>query len=246
LQSSDKPDQARVSALLTSVASAASHLDASNPAAVEYQYRRLQAAQNAGDNRAVQQAADAIAQHGAGTPYELPALVVTARAADRAVAAASSSARPAKVAEAARIYERLVALLGESPAVLSSNKNALAAASKLAQYDEELGRWQAAADRLARLVEAAPRDRRLLRRAGLAEVKAGRNSQAVAHWRTLLGGLETGSDDWLEAKYYQLACLEQTDRDAAEKVYKQFKVLFPEVKSAAWREKFAELAKQFP
>jgi hypothetical protein len=241
LQWSLKPDQSRVSSLLNSVAKAATHLDPKNPAAVEYQYRRLQAAQKAGDNEAVHQAADAIAQHGAGTPYELPALVVTARAADQAVADASAAARRAKVAEAARIYGRLVALLGDSPPVLSSNKNALAAASKLAQYDEDLGQWPSAADRLSRLIEAAPRDRRLLRRAGLAAFKADRYPQALEHWRTLLGGLESGSDDWLEAKYYQLVCLEQTDRASAVKVFKQFKVLYPEVKSVAWRERFAEL-----
>jgi hypothetical protein len=60
-----------------------------------------------------------------------------------------------------------------------------------------------------------------------------------------LAGLESGSDEWFEAKYYQLACLEQTDRPTAEKVFKQFKVLFPDVKSAAWRERFTELERKF-
>ena len=51
-------------------------------------------------------------------------------------------------------------------------------------------------------------------------------------------------DEWLEAKYYQLACLEKIDRPTAEKVLKQLKVLFPEIKSATWRDKFTELEKQ--
>jgi tetratricopeptide (TPR) repeat protein len=112
---------------------------------------------------------------------------------------------------------------------------------KLAQYDEELQRWPQAADRLNRLLEAQPRDRRVLRRAGLACYHADRYSEALDHWRTLIGGLESGTEDWLEAKYYQLACLEKTDRASATKVLQQFKVLFPEVKSATWRPKFAEL-----
>jgi tetratricopeptide (TPR) repeat protein len=241
LQSAPSVDQARVTALLTSVANAVNHLDAKNPAVIEYQYRRLQLAQRTGDVSALKQAAAWIADHGTGTQYELPGLVIVAREADAAVASAVASDRAAKAAEAAKIYTRLVALLGDSPAVLGSNKNALAATSKLAQYDEELKRWPQAAERLQRLVEAAPKDRRLLRRAALATFQAGQYSQSLSYWRTLLSGLENGSDEWLEAKYFQLACLEMTNRPTAEKVLKQLKVLFPDIKSAAWREKFAEL-----
>jgi tetratricopeptide (TPR) repeat protein len=186
-----------------------------------------------------------IAQHGGGTPYELPALVVVARATDQAVASAAPADRAAKIATAAKVYGRLTALLGDSTEVLAANKNALAAASRLAQYDEELGDWPRAADRLSRLVLARPRDQRLMRRAGLACFNAGRYPQALEHWRSLLSGLENGSDDWLEAKYYQISCLQKTDVSAAEKVFKQFQLLYPEVKSTVWREKFAELAKNF-
>jgi hypothetical protein len=84
-----------------------------------------------------------------------------------------------------------------------------------------------------------------LRRAGLAHFAAGDYAAALDCWRRLLGGLSQGSDDWLEAKYYQLACLLRTDRPAAEKVWRQFELLFPEVKSPAWSDKFAQLASQF-
>ena len=65
--------------------------------------------------------------------------------------------------------------------------------------------------------------------------------ESLEHWRKLLAGLDGGSEEWLEAKYYQLVCLEKTDRAAAAKVFNQFHVLYPEVKSATWRPKFAEL-----
>jgi hypothetical protein len=241
LQSSPNPDPSQVSSLLASVAKAADELEPKNPTASEYQYRRLQHAQKSGDSDTASAAANWIARHGAGSPYELPALVVVARMADEAVTRAAPGERPSAIAEAWQVYSRLVALLGESADALRNNKNALAAASKLAQYDEQQASWPAAAERLARLVEAVPRDRRLLRRAGLAAYNAGQFAQALEHWRTLLGGLEGGSDEWLEAKYFQLACLIETDRATADKVFKQFKVLYPDVKSAAWREKFAEL-----
>jgi hypothetical protein len=246
LQSDAAPDQSRIQRLLTAVAGDADRLDPRNVTAIEYQYRRLQLAQRSADDATARQAADFIAQHGGGTPYELPALVIVAREADQGVAGAAPAQRADRVAAAANRYSRLVALLGESRDTLAANKNAFAAASKLAQYDEEMEAWPRAADRLSRLVEARPRDQRLMRRAGIACYKAGRYAEALEHWRSLLGGLENGSDDWLEAKYYQISCLQKTDLAAAEKVFKQFQVLYPEVKSAAWRDSFAELATAFP
>jgi tetratricopeptide (TPR) repeat protein len=245
LLSEPVPDQPRLASLLAAAAPAAENLDPRSTAVIEYQYRRLQLAQRAGDQHAARSASQWIAQHGGGSVYELPALVTAARAADEAVAAASDDERADRLAEAARVYSRLVELLGDSPAVLTSSKNALGASSKLAQYDEALEHWPQAADRLARLVEAQPSDRRLLRRAGIACVRAERHGDGLEHFRKLLAGLPAGSDDWFEAKYYQLVCLLKTDPAGAEKVFKQFKVLFPDIKSAAWREKFAELEKQF-
>jgi hypothetical protein len=84
-----------------------------------------------------------------------------------------------------------------------------------------------------------------LRRAGVACVRAGRHAEALDHWRKLLAGVASGSDQWLEAKYYQLVCLQKTDPPAAAKVWKQFKLLYPEVKSEAWSTKFMELEQQF-
>ena len=78
----------------------------------------------------------------------------------------------------------------------------------------------------------------------LASYHAGRYSPSLNYWRTLLGGVDSGSEEWLEAKYYQLACLKEADRPTAEKVLQQFKVLFPNVKSPMWRDKFTELEKQ--
>ena len=34
-----------------------------------------------------------------------------------------------------------------------------------------------------------------------------------------------------------------TDRESAAKVWKQFKLLFPEVKSTAWKDQFAQLVR---
>ena len=55
------------------------------------------------------------------------------------------------------------------------------------------------------------------------------------------GGLEAGSDEWFEAKYFQILCLRETDPEAARKTLKQFQLLYPEVRSAAWQSKFRTL-----
>jgi tetratricopeptide (TPR) repeat protein len=233
-----------VKSLLANVSQSIDRLPPSNPAVVEYQYRRLQLAQKTGDASALSAAGEWIVQYGEGTAYELPALVVMAREADKAVDLTASKANTSTIAEASKLYARLVRLLGETPATLSSNKNAFAAATGLAQYDEALERWPQAAERLNRLVEAQPNDRRLLRRAGLASFHAGHHAEALERWRTLLTGLDSGSDDWLEAKYFQIACLKEIDQVAAQKVFEQFRVLFPDVKSSKWQPQFAELERQ--
>jgi hypothetical protein len=237
------PAWERVGALLTSVAAAAEQLEANSAAAIEYQYRRMQLAEHRGDGASVQQAAMQIVRNGAGTAYELPALAAAARAADAAFRVATPADRQKQAVEGERLYSRIVELLGDSPAALA-NKNALAASSKLAEYDEELENWERAAGRLKKLVDLQPKDRRLLRRAGVACFQAGQFAAALDYWRTLAAGLTAGSEEWFEAKYFQLACLEKTDRAAAQNVLKQFRVLYPEVKSAAWRDKFIELAQR--
>jgi hypothetical protein len=244
LDSASAPDSKRIALLLDGAAAASQQLAPDHPAVIEYQYRRLRQHQRSGDASGLRAAGQWIVTNGGGTQYELPALVVMAREADKAVASASASERAARAAEAQGLYQRLVALLGESSAVLSSNKNAFAATSKLAQYDEELAQWPPAADKLTRLVEVQPKDGRLLRRAGLACYQAGRYEAALKHWRTLLTGIPSGSEEWLEAKYYQLACLEKLDADNAAHVWQQFQLLFPDVKSPTWGPRFAEMAKR--
>ncbi|HUE69640.1 MAG TPA: hypothetical protein VMP01_02030 [Pirellulaceae bacterium] len=234
-------EQGEIERYLNRAQRAARSLADSSPLLAEYHYRRLQHAQRTKDDAELRRAADWIAMHGGGTPYELPALIIVARQADAAVDAASAGDKRARQEEAAAIYQRLTKLIGDSPEAIAGTKNALAVSSRLAAYDESLGRWKEAAARLDKIVAALPSDKKYLRRAGIAHVQAGHLAAAAGHWRTLLAGLKGGSDEWLEAKHYQITCLLETDPAAAQKVWKQFKLLYPEVKSAAWREKFAAL-----
>ena len=79
----------RLAKYMTVADSAAAKAPESNSLLPEYHYRRLQRAQKAKDARAANDAAQWIAAHAAGTPYELPALVLVAREADKAVESAT-------------------------------------------------------------------------------------------------------------------------------------------------------------
>lgn len=245
LTAQEGSEEGEIDRYLAKAETAARTLASGSPLLPELYYRRLQHAQRTKDEARSREAAEWLSENGAGTPYELPALVIVARHADSAVAAADESDKRARQEEAAAIYRRLVALVGDSPQAIAGTKNALAASSRLAGYDESLGRWKEAAARLDKLVAAYPSDKKYLRRAGIAHVNARSHAAAIEHWRKLLAGLPAGSDEWLEAKHYQLTCLLATDRAAAEKVWRQFKLLYPEVKSAAWQDRFALLEQQF-
>jgi hypothetical protein len=243
LLAAPSPEWLTVAGYLTKVEAAAARLDPSDALTAEYHYRRLQLAQQRGEQAAVREEADWLATHAAGSPYELPGLVIVARQADAALASASDAQRSERREQSVATYRRLVKLLGESSAEIAAKKNALVANSKLAQYEFESGDFAAAAERLEAIVTAYPNDSGYLRRAGLAWQRVENYARALPHWSVLVAGSSSASDAWYEAKYYQLVCLAKVDPPEARKAWRQFVLLHPEVKSAAWKSPFAELAR---
>jgi tetratricopeptide (TPR) repeat protein len=134
---------------------------------------------------------------------------------------------------------------GDSPEVIASQKNARVAQSKRAYFAEQLGRHAESAEALEKLLAAFPKDRDYLQRAALAHFHRGNFEKSLKYWSTLIRGLTAGEDDWCQAKYHQIACLAETDKAAGAKVFKQFKLLYPELGGDAWRAKFERLGRQF-
>lgn len=237
------PDWARAAGYLDKIASSAQTLADSDPLAAEFHYRCLQEAQHAADDKRIREESSWLAKHAGGSPYELSALIALARwSEDRVTSAAGDNQKKAARDEAIAVYSRLVKLLGDSTTAMAAKKNTLVANARLAQYEFEAGQFEQAANRLEKLVAAAPKDRALIHRAALAWLSLDNHTKALPHWHTLLAGSESASDAWYEAKYYQIVCLRKIDPGAAEKAWKQFKLLHPQVKSVAWQAKFAELA----
>ncbi len=240
-----RPDEPEAAAFLDGASPLAQRLPPSNSLVAQYHYRRLQMAGRKGDDQARRTHADWLVQHAAGSMYEVPALVVSAKALDeRLKTATDEQQKKALHREAYAVYARLVNREGNSVEALSARKNARIATSKLAYYASQLGRFDEAARHLGKLLAAYPKDKSYLRRAGLAYFHAAKYDKSLPYWRTVLSGVSKSSDEWYEAKYYQLSCLFNNDPKTGEKVLRQFKLLHPDLGPPAWKDKFEGLARR--
>jgi tetratricopeptide (TPR) repeat protein len=242
----DSVDQGQVAAeFLDHAARLVDRLPENSPITIEYHYRRMQLAalRQQDDDRL--RYAQWLVQHAAGTDYELPALVIVARAADQMVQQSAPDQHEAAQQQAQQIYQRLSERLGTSLAILQTSPNARVSLSRQADYAMQLGQFQQAADQLEQLIDAFPTDRNYLRRAAIAQWEQGDYAGSLERWRALLAGTSSGTEPWYEAKYYQILCLLETDPEMARKVAEQFRLLDPELGSPPWRGKFQDLLRNF-
>lgn len=239
------PDLEMAQTMLQSAGRWASELPDSRSEVLEYHYRRLELASAQGDQQGRREQADWLADHAKGSPYEQAALVIVANALDKEISTAAASERETLNERAYTVYQRLVGLFDKQRKSRTVSKNARIATSRLAHYALRIGRPAESARLLDRLLDQWPRNRNYLQRAAKAHLKAGQYAQALPYLRTLLSGLPGGTEDWYEAKYQQLMALAQTDKTQARKVYRQFKLLYPDLGGEAWRGKFTSLAQRW-
>lgn len=211
----------------------------------ELHYRHIQLAQRTSDVPRMQSHVDALLEVGSGTEWELPGLLSAAKLLDvrrseseaRGSAASPASEENARVK---RIYVRLIRILGDDPATLQNKNNARVVLAKLAQLESETKDSDSAAMHWRKLLDAFPQEQNYLRRGGKALAEVNDHARSLECWRKLLAGVEKGSDDWFEAKYYQLECLSVLDRVAARQVNDQFRLLFPMGAPTPWDRRFEE------
>ena len=242
----DSADQGQVAGeFLGHAARLVDRLPNSSPMVIQYHYRRMQLAAVGQQEDDRLRYAQWLVQHAAGTDYELPALVIVARAADQAVQQSALDQRVAAQQQAQQVYQRLSERLGTSLEILQTNPNARVSLSRQADYAMQLGQFQHAVDQLEQLLIAFPTDRNYLRRAAMAQWEQGDYAGSLERWRALLAGTSSGTEPWYEAKYYQILCLLETDPEMARKVFEQFRLLDPELGSPPWRGKFQILLRNF-
>lgn len=211
-------------------------------ALAEFHYRALQLATHQSNESARRQHADWIVRQAVGSVYELPALIISVKAVESEFTGRTPTSE--QLQEVHDLYSRLCKRLGDSTEQIKSQKNSQVAASKLAHYATLRGDHSTASETLARLAAAFPTDQGYLRRAGLADFNAANYARSIERWRILTTGLSKGTDEWFEAKYYQIACLAKIDATQAKPVMQQFQLLFPDLGSAAWQDKFRALQQQ--
>jgi len=236
-----EPDAAKADSYLVQAVSMAKTLPETNSSVAELRYQQFQVAKRTGNTSALQQHASWLAKNAKGSVYERSAIIVVANSLDQAAQSANGPEGRQRQIEAARTYRRLVDLIGDSQQAIAGNKNTRIANSRLAHFEFETGQFKNAAGRLEKLVAAFPTNEIYLRRAGLAQYRAGNYEAALPHWRKLLSGVTKNSSGWYEAKYYQVSCLAQTDKAAAKKVFQQFRLLHPKVSVDGWDKKFETL-----
>ena len=235
------PRASKYAALGTALAA---KLPAKNPRVSEYHFWQLQLARASKNLDEAKTHASWLAKNASGSAYELPALIIMAKSLETAIKAAPQAERRNHLIEIEKVYARLVRHYRVSPAAVKSKKNAQVVLSKLAFYSAELGNHNRAATYLGYLLAAFPKNKTYLRRGGIALFKARKYPQAIGHWRTLVRGNRSGSAEWYEAKYHQLACLEKTNRATAVKAFKQFRLLNPKLGPPQWRNRFSQMGRR--
>ena len=218
----------------------ASSVDASK--LIEYHYQHFQVAQKSGNRSGAISHAKWLMEKGNGSPYQKSAIITLARDADKQVADADATEKNLKIREAIEIYAEMVSLFGDSEEVLAKSKNSRVAVSKLASYYMQLGENSKAADFLSRLTAAVPKDRNILLRYSKSSFNAGQFAESLPSWRRLLKASKEGTNEWYEAKFHVISCLQKTDPSSAMPVYDQFRKLHPNP-PAEWKTKFASFEK---
>ncbi|MFW6169669.1 MAG: hypothetical protein ACODAD_04200 [Planctomycetota bacterium] len=240
-----EPDLDVAEAMLDEADRFAAELPDSHSAVVEYHYRLLELAKAQGDLARRHKEANWLADHAQGSPYERAALVIVANAIDNQMDSAGAGELERLEQRAYTVYHRLVELFNTEQGALAASNNARISTSRLAHYASRIGRPEEAAGLLDQLLARWPRNREYLQRATTAHIEAGQYEAALPYARTLLSGLPAGSEHWYEAKYHQLLVLSRSDAKKAREVYRQFKLLHPDLGGTEWRSKFTELAQSW-
>ncbi len=212
---------------------------------IDYHLLKMQLALALKDEAAVKREAAILAKKYKGSPAAEAGLINLARFADEAVKKAPKADLAAKRKEATDIYRQLVEAMGDAPEILKTNKNAVVACSRLANYVFEAEQYAEAAKLLDNLLVVSPRDGGFLRKAGLSHFNLKNFNRSLDCWTPLVNGIKNKeSPEWYEAKYHQLASLAKVEANEAREIFKQYELLRPELGPSPWREAFQKLKKE--
>ena len=203
----------------------------------EYHFRRYQWARVASPADADEHASW-LASNADGSPFQLPGLISLAREFEAASEGSNDQAEHQrgyelylKIANIQNVFDNSTEIKGNVGIVLQ----------KLGHYAGLTKQHSTALKCYRRLIASSPNSREFLLGGGRAAVATADFEFGLECWRPLAQGLPKGSDQWLEAKYYQIQCLRATDIEAARKVLSQFKAIYPEPGTSEFGQKLKNL-----
>jgi len=218
-------------------------LPASNPSAAQHHYLAMTLASRRERIADVLQEARWLADQAETPAYRQAGAIQVTRDLEARWAAASEGERQTLSQEAIPYYQTLVASLGNDVPVLQASKNARVANARLGFHLAAVGRHADAIEPYQRLVAAFPDDGIALRALGLSLSSQQRWEESLEPWSRLVAGLSSGSEAWYEARFYELDALRRVRLEDAKKVWKQFRILHPEIAYEPWKTRFSELEK---
>ena len=218
----------------------------------EITYRRAQIALARGDRPAAAALLDTLIE--GDTRFAAAAQRLLFRDAERSLERALASGEAGAINAAARsviaaglpIIERTDALPpAERPAgmlsVYAAVADALAARFRIehatSDRDRALALYQ-------RVLEARPRALRALRGAAEMAEAAGLDTRALEYRRTLLAGVQRGTEPWFEARLNHLRVLARTDPNRARLALDQHNALYPAWGPEPWGDRLRALAQE--
>jgi TolA-binding protein len=213
----------------------------SSPSVSQFHYWKLMQARRDMQTASTLSEARWLVEQAQQSAYRQAGLVYLTQQLEVRYADAADAQKQAISDELVNLYKDLVGLLGTDTKTLATNRNARVALYKLGWHQYELQQHRAAAETFGHLVDVFPDNQSYLRYLGLSEYHIQRYSESVQHWGKLLRGLESGSEPWFEARYYELDSLRRVNKDRAQKVWKQFQLLHPNIPFPAWQTRFEAL-----
>ena len=203
----------------------------------EYHFRRYQWARVASPADADEHASW-LASNADGSPFQLPGLIILAREFE---AASEGSNDQAEHQRGFELYLKIANIQNVFDDSTEIKGNAAIVLQKLGHYAGLTKQHSTALKCYRRLIASSPNNREFLFGGGRSAVATADFKFGLECWRPLAQGLPKGSDQWLEAKYYQIQCLRATDIVAARKVLSQFKAIYPEPGTSEFGKKLKSL-----
>lgn len=218
----------------------AQKVDDDHPAKSELLIKEMKWAEHQNRNDESLEIAQWLADNGATTSQKNMGLIRLANHAESELEIATAENKKSIRRKLVGHYTKLVDHMDADQVQLKNSSNLRLALLRLGDLQMKEGNFKAADAHFGRLIAAFPNDGMILLGRARCSMAIGKPQDAMDDWRVLAKGSPTGSELWLEAKYYIIQTTRETDRRKAKQVYAQTTQLAPNMPEE-WKQRYNEL-----